>query len=162
LGLSSNNDSNNDTNDGRRLGLFQSELLQQFTQGQGAYYLQLLNSILYDDDDDDVDEEEEEDDDEDDDDDDDDDDSDLDDNSSSPIKKNDKKKKDEQKSQTYMSESINSNFDSDTYKINSSETFGRSTEDTPYLNESSSINTSSLNLVSFENPILTKQSRKKK
>ena len=78
------------------------------------------------------------------------------------------KSKKSKRSINYLSDSIASLDtdslvkDSDTYHINSSESFGNSPEDTPYLNESSSINTSSINLVSFENPVLTKGDKKNK
>jgi len=45
------------------------------------------------------------------------------------------------------------------YKTNSSESFGKSESDTPYM-QSDSINTSSINLVSFENPALTTNVKK--
>ena len=54
------------------------------------------------------------------------------------------------------SESINSS----SYKKDSSESFGKSS-DTPYLNGSDSINTSSINLVSFENKNETLKARTK-
>jgi len=70
------------------------------------------------------------------------------------------KAKSKSKSKNY-SDSIASveGSETNTYKINSSESFGNSKSDTPYMNESSSINTSSINLVSFENPALTKQKK---
>ena len=51
--------------------------------------------------------------------------------------------------------------DSSEYKTNSVESFGKSESDTPYM-QSDSINTSSINLVSFENPALTTNVKKAK
>lgn len=68
-----------------------------------------------------------------------------------------------------LSESISSeSIDSEKYRTSPSETFGESdsesskteTPETPYIKDSDSINTSSINLVSFENPALTTNLKK--
>jgi len=55
-----------------------------------------------------------------------------------------------------LSESIDESTSSQSYRIGSNESFGTSTvSDTPYKFDTESLNTSSINLVSFENPALT-------
>jgi hypothetical protein len=63
-----------------------------------------------------------------------------------------------QKSVNAFSDSI----ESSDYPTSSAESFGQSNTDTPYINESDSVNTSSINLVSFENPALATNIRKSK
>lgn len=83
------------------------------------------------------------------------------------VKRSEKGKtlKRQQRNANALSDSVSSESidDSQEYGMSSSETFGGSESsiaETPYVKDSESINTSSINLVSFENPALTTNLKK--